>query len=88
MSNVRHYQRTWRIGGTVWLRDSGQATKVLNGLWQAYDDLYNTISKDDSLNNSCQGAYLANVSNQFGQFAKIGGQVWKPVNFTVLAMEF
>lgn len=86
--NHRNNQRAWRIGGTVWLRDSGQATKVLNGLWQAYDDIYNTISKDDSLNGSCQEAHVAQIANQFGQFVNMGGQLWKPVNFAVVALEF
>ena len=86
--NVFNYKREWHIGGTVWLRDGGTPTKILNEIWLAYDDLFNTIKKDASLNNSCQGAYLAQIANQFGNFVKMGGQVWKPINFTVIAFEF
>lgn len=86
--NSRNYIRQWRIGGKLWLRDTGQATKVLNGVWQGYDDLFNTISKDDSLNGSARAAYVAGIANQFGQFFKQGGQLWKPVDFVVIATEF
>ena len=86
--NNRNETRHWRIGGTVWLRDTGQATKVLNGIWQAYDDIYNTLSKDDSLNGSAKASQVTAISNQFGQFMNQGGQLWKPVNFVVIADEF
>lgn len=86
--NSRGYRRVWRIGGKLWLRDTGEATRTLNRVWLGYDDLYNTISKDDSLNGSCKAAYVAAIANQFGQFFKIGGQLWKPIDFVVLAEEF
>jgi hypothetical protein len=86
--NSRHYTRAWRIGGTLWIRDNGTATVVLNKLWQSYDDLYNTLSKDDSLNGAAAESHVAIIANKFGQFVRIGGQQWKPVNFVVIAQEF
>lgn len=86
--NSRNYTRAWRIGGKLWIRDTGTADAVNDRLWKAYDDIYNTISKDDSLNGSCKEAHVAAVANQFGLFFKQGGQLWKPVDFVVIAVEF
>ena len=87
--NSRAYQRNWRIGGTLYIRDTGDPTHILGRIWQGYDDLYNTISKDDSLNGTCQEAHLESITNRgVNVFVDMGGQLWKPVEFSVLATEF
>lgn len=86
--NSRNYLRAWRIGGKLWIRDDGDPLSTLNRLWLAYDDLYNTLSKDDSLNGTAKAAHVEVIANQFGQFFKMGGQTWKPVDFVVVAEEF
>ena len=87
--NTRAYQRTWNIQGILYIRDVGNPHHLLGRIWQGYDDLYNTISKDDTLNGSCQEAHLTGITNRgMGTFIDIGGQVWKPIEFTVQAVEF
>ncbi len=86
--NKRNYTRAWRIGGKLWIRDTGTATVVLDKLWKSYDDIYNTLAKDDSLNGSAEESHVAVIANQFSQFFSMGGQKWKPVDFVVIAFEF
>ena len=86
--NSRNYYRTWRIGGTLWLRDTGDPQALLGRIWQGYDDLFNTLSKDDSLNGSACAARLASISTERDRFWEAGGHLWKPVEWTVIAEEF
>ena len=86
--NKRNYTRSWHIGGKLWIRDTGTPAVVLNKLWQSYDDIYNTFAKDDSLNGTAQESHVTVIANQFGLFHKMGGQLWKPVDFIIVAEEF
>lgn len=87
--NARAYMRTWRIGGVLYIRDTGDPQHLLGRIWQGYDDLYNTLSKDDSLNGSCDEAHLESITNRgMGTFVDLGGQLWKPIEFSIVATEF
>lgn len=86
--NARAYHRKWRIGGTLYIRDTGDEQALWGKVWQGYDDLYNTISKDDSLQSSACAAALVSVGQRVNTFIEAGGQVWKLVDFVVVAEEF
>lgn len=81
-------RRLWRIGGTLWIRDLNSPTDMLNRIWLGYDDLYNTFHKDDTLGNTAQKAQLVGITHQIANFREAGGQVWKPVDFTLVIEEF
>lgn len=87
-TNQRAYLRRWRIGGAVYIRDFSAEKPLWGKVWQAYDDLYGTVRKDDTLNGAAEAAYLVSVSHRPGFFLKAGGHVWKPVEFAVIAEEF
>lgn len=84
---TRDYSRTWEIAGTVYVKDTGDPRRVLSRVWQAVDDIYETISKDASLNGSADAAHVARISYNQDQFVEAAGHLWAPVRFTVLATE-
>ena len=85
---VQADQRHWRIGGTVWIREDGNPQTILGGIWRAYDDIYNTIRKDNTLGGTCDRAMLTDISTTLNRFQESGGHVWKPVDWVVIADEF
>jgi hypothetical protein len=80
--------RAWRIGGTLWIRDTGDAEDVLSRIWQGYDDLYATFHKDNSLGETCQNAVLVSIAQITDRFRLAGGQLWKPVEWVLVADEY
>jgi len=84
----RNYVRSWNLQGTLYIRDTGDPAAVLSRTWQGHDDLFNTISKDDTLASSACAARLLRINGLPGQFVEAGGHVWKPVEFIVLAEEW
>jgi len=88
MGNPRGYLRRWGMQGTVYIKDNGDPTLLLSKLWQAHDDLYSTISKDDTLQASACAAALTGVSYRKGDFEEVAGALWATVDFTIEADEF
>lgn len=84
---VSQHHRLWSIGGTVWIKADGDPAQVLARLWQAHDDLYNTLIKDESLGGAALIATLRSLNTRFGVFWKIGGHAWKTVDWVVVAEE-
>ena len=87
-ANRRNYLRRWNLTGTLYIRDTGDPVAVLSRTWQGHDDLFDTISKDDSLNGSACAARLLRINGMPGQFVEAGGHLWKPVEFIIEAEEF
>lgn len=79
--------RTWRIGGTLWIRDLNQPQDMLNRIWLAYDDLYTTFHKTDDLGDRQLNVGLISISHRIDNFRDIGGHLFKPVDWVVLAQE-
>ena len=75
-------------GSPLYIRDTGDPVAVLSRTWQGHDDLFDTISKDDSLNGSACAARLLRINGMPGQFVEAGGHLWKPVEFIIEAEEF
>lgn len=79
--------RGWGITGQVWVKEINDPVTFNGRIWQAHDDLYNTIQKDNSLNNTCQNARVTQM-----QFIADGndkeGQHWGVVQFTIVAEMF
>ena len=78
----------WRIGGTLYIRDTGDPTAVLSRIWQGYDDLLTTLRKDNSLGGAATAAFLVQISQRTVEFRAAGGHVWKPIDWVLLAQEF
>jgi hypothetical protein len=87
-NNQPVFDRKWKIGGALYIRDTGDEKVLWGKVWQAYDDLYGTIRKDDSLGGAAAAAHLAGVTHRTTQFLKVAGHVWKPVEFSLIAEEF
>ena len=87
-SNVVEDKVDWRIGGTLWIRDTGDPTDVLNRIWLGYDDLLTTLRKDNSLGGTAQAAFLVSITQRTVDFRTAGGHLWKPVDWVVVAQEF
>jgi hypothetical protein len=84
---VSQHHRLWNIGGTVWIKADGDPAQVLAHLWQAHDDIYNTLIKDESLGGTALIATLRSLRTQFGVFWKVGGHTWKTVDWVLIAEE-
>lgn len=81
-------KRNWRIGGTLWIRDTGNPLDVLSRIWQSYDDLYSTLHKDPGLGGTADQARLTTISHNRDRFMEIHGHLWKPVEWVVVAEEY
>ena len=89
--NTRHVHKNWMIGGTLWIRDTGDPSAVLSRIWAGYDDLQTTLAKDESLGGAVGDngvAYLKSINNQLDRFRSAGGHVWKTVEWVLVAEEF
>ena len=79
----------WEATGYVYVKDTGQGESTLGRIWQAYDDIFTTLKKDNSL----QGKFGVNGYARLvgvgwnGLWTQTGGGLWAPVKFKVRAME-
>ena len=87
-ANSRHVHRNWLIGGTLWIRDTGDPAAVLSRIWAGYDDLQTTLAKDETLAGAAGAVYLRSITNQLDRFREAGGHIWKTVEWVVSAEEF
>lgn len=86
--NTRGYTRIWSISGHVYVKDTGDPTALLDRAWKAHDDIYNTLSKDDSLNSSACASRLTGFSFDENAGVEAGGAVWADVRWSLEAEEF
>lgn len=87
-TNSRNYHRYWGMRGRLYIKDTGDSTALLSKVWQGYDDVYNTLSKDDSLNGSACAARLTKFSFDDSFAIEAAGQMWAVVEFGIQAEEF
>ncbi len=87
-ANPRNFARDWDIRGEIYIRYSGDPKFILSSAWQAHDDLFNTVSKDDTLGNSCKAAQLVSMSYNVREAVESGGHVWSVVRWRLTAEEF
>ena len=84
----RNYHRYWKVAGTLYIKDTGDPKRLLSLVWQGHDDLFNTISKDDSLNGSACAAQLTRLSYNKNTFVSMHGHDWAVVDWDIVAEEF
>lgn len=77
----------WSIGGSVYIRDSGDEQRLLSLVWQAHDDLWNTIQKDRSLGGTVDNARLAGMAFDPKMGVTAGGAYWAEVRWRLRADE-
>ena len=85
---ARGYRRFWDIAGRLYIKDTGDPKRLLSLVWQAHDDLYNTLSKDDTLAGAACAAQVTRFGYDMDTFAEHGGALWAVVEFGVTAEEF
>ena len=85
---ARGYLRHWGIGGIGYLKDTGDPELVLARVWQFYDDLYNTVRKDDTLNGAAFSSMLTDITFDLTTGGvEVGGQFFMAVPWRIEAEE-
>lgn len=84
----RYYFRRWDISGRLYIKDTGDPRKLLSLCWQGHDDLFNTLSKDDSAAGQAQEMHLKSLSFDPDTYVNAAGADWAIVKFGVEALEF
>lgn len=82
----RGYKRTWTISGTLYIKWS-DPTRMLSQAWQGMDDIYNTISKDDTLQSSACAAQVSDISFDKRFTVRKDGNEYLPIEFEIEAEE-
>jgi hypothetical protein len=77
----------WAISGGVYIRDSGDPQRLLNLVWQAHDDLWDTIQKDRRLGGAADNARLVSMAFDPRIGTEAGGAFWAEVRWQLRADE-
>ena len=77
----------WSIGGSVYIRDSGDPARLLSKAWQAHDDLWSTVKKDRSLGGTADNARLVSMAFDPKIGVEAGGAFWAEVRWKLRADE-
>jgi len=77
----------WGIDGEIYIKDTGAPMALLGRVWQAHDDLRDTLERDRRLSNTVQYARLSRMAFSPVLF-EAGGQGWARVEWTIIAEEF
>jgi hypothetical protein len=80
-------EKHWSISGGVYIRDSGDPQRLLNLVWQAHDDLWNTIQKDRRLGGAADNARLLSMAFDPRIGTEAGGAFWAEVRWQLRADE-
>ena len=75
----------WNIGGGVYIRFTGDSPKFLSKVWQAMDDIHNTIRKDRTLQSSTCLAYVKSIGFNQSEGYNVGGEDFGVVHFVIEA---
>ncbi len=86
---ARGYIAAWGVDGLVYIKDTGDPTGLKARVWQAPDDLFNTISKDSSLQSALGPNGTARLTRwqYVGGGEDVAGQFWEVIRFTIEAVE-
>ena len=89
-TNAMNMAVDWEVTGWVYVKDTGQGESTLARIWQAHDDIRDTLVKDNSLQGGIgiNGAARLTSIGWNGLWTQTGGGLWAPVKFKVRAMEF
>lgn len=86
---ARTKERTHDISGIVMVKDPGDPTLLLGLLWQAADDIFASVNLDDTLNNTCEAAYISSISRpSIDSFITSGDVDFGFITFSVAATEY
>jgi len=80
--------RLWSIGGAVYVKDTGDPKLFFRRVWQAHDDLYDTLRKDRSFNNTAQFGRLTRLSFNPDLGVEAAGAYWGRIEFSITAEEY
>jgi hypothetical protein len=83
----RHDMRNWAVAGQIWVKDTGDPLLFNSRIWQAPDDFYATIQKDNTLNGSCKNARVTGINYSATGTDRLG-QLWGVLAWTIIAEMF
>ena len=84
----REKTREWEVFGILMVKDPGDAVTFLAKLWTGVDDIFNSVNADDSLDNTCEEAYISEISRpSIDAFISDGSVDWGFITFNVRATE-
>ena len=87
--NVRQKMRTYSIFGLVLVKDQGDPTKLLENMWVATDDIFDSVNRDDTLSGAACAAYIAEISRpSIDSFLSNGAHDFGYLTFRVDAQIF
>lgn len=79
----------WNIAGIVMIKRPSDSTQLLNMVWQACDDIYDTFDGDDTLNGAACTALVTQISRpSIDSFISDGATDWAWVEFIIQAEEY
>lgn len=83
----RHDNRMWGVSGQIWVKDLADNLAFNGRVWQAPDDFYHTIQKDNTLNGTCKNARVTQIAYAADGEDK-AGQHWGVLSWTIIAEMF
>lgn len=85
----RQKQATWNIAGMVLVKDPGSPTLFLGRLWTAYDDIFDSVNSDDTLDGKVEAAHISAISRPSPDaFIEGEGADYGFINFVVTGVEY
>ena len=88
-SMSRQKMRVYSLFGLVLVKDQGDPTKLLENMWVATDDIYDSINADDTLNGTACAAHIAEISRpSIDSFLSNGAHDFGYLSFRIDATVF
>ena len=76
------------IAGRVFIKDTGDSTTFMAKLWQAVDDIFDSIDADDTLGGTCVAAMIVRMGRpSMDEFLEGEGGIFGYIDFAVQAGE-
>ena len=78
----------WGIGGSGYIKDTGDPKNLLSRVWQMHDDIYDTIRKDRTLNRTAAMGHIVSMTYDPNVGIDAGGAFWAEVKWRLIADSF
>ena len=87
-ASTRSKEIRWQIAGLIFVKDPGDPTAWLGNLWTAYDDIFTSVDRDDSLNGQAFEAHISTISRPDPDaFYRLNSVDYAVIKFSVEAVE-
>ena len=86
---ARATEKTWSIAGRVMVKDMGDSKTMLQRLWTACDDIYESLRSDEDLGGTAKASMVTTISRpSMDSFITDGNGFWGYIDFTLVAIEY